>query len=525
MFVSIIFVSKIEYDNKKQMSSENFIDLSKYKVVKYLGRGNFGQVCLIKDKESKNYYAAKSSLFEIEKYDSKSETNQNSILFLYREIKIMASLDHPSIIKYIGYNPLNFEGDRFITIIYEYAPNGSLQQLIDLEKAKQSPNNWNDTIKLINIYGIASGMSYLHNHNIIHRDLKPENILLDSNLYPKITDFGLSKFTDSISSSMKIQSKYGAKGSPLFMAPEIFISELYSPSSDVYSFSIVLYSLITGLDPFQGCMLLEVLDKVCSGERPFIPSEVPFSYKKLIEKCWSHDPKDRPSFDEIKETIKTDNGFITEKVDKEEFHKFVEYINNYETNFDFLKGPHHLDTFSSACSKHIDFDSLETNQPVIFPSVDFEKLSAESKRLVEESKSDPHKKFEVAKNLFEGINGFQKDIPLGFNYLKASMFDKNFVEPFFYFCELLIDGKAIKPDLKEARQVLDQMKDKESAEHIFLLGRIEKKESNYQKALEYFRAASEKGHAESTYEYGKILMKGQGIKKNIIKAKELLEQA
>ncbi|KAK8838935.1 hypothetical protein M9Y10_032394 [Tritrichomonas musculus] len=507
--------------------ADNIIDLSKYKVIKYLGRGNFGQAYLIKDKESKKLYAAKSTLHEIQKYDPESKIDQNSILYLYREIKIMASLNHPSIIKYMGYNPLNFEGDRYITIISEYAPNGSLRQYINLEMAKQSPNNWTDTIKLINIYGIASGMSYLHKHDIIHRDLKPENILLDSNYYPKISDFGLSKITNSISTSMNIQSSYGVKGSPLFMAPEIFISESYSTSSDVYAFSIVVYCLITGLNPFQECKLLEIIDKVSSGERPFIPEKVPSAYKKLIEKCWSQNPKDRPSFDEIKETVKTDNGFITEKVDNTEFQQFVEFIDKYETSFDFLRGPHHLTTFSSTISKHIDFDSPNfLDQTVVFPSEDYEKLNADSKSLINESEKDPHKKFNVAKNLIEGLNGFQKNVILGFNYLRASMFDcENFSEPFFYLVKLLIEGKIIKSDFQEARQILDQIRDKESSSYFYLLGLLEKKEKNYQKAIEHFRVSSEKGHPESMYEYGKILMKGQGIKKNVIKAKELFEQA
>ena len=80
-----------------------------------------------------------------------------------------------------------------ISLIQEYVPNNTVQFYI--QKAFQgSPiPEWDITHKMIILLGISFGMKYLHSHNIIHRDLKPDNVLLDSNLYPKICDFGLSK--------------------------------------------------------------------------------------------------------------------------------------------------------------------------------------------------------------------------------------------------------------------------------------------------------------------------------------------
>ena len=106
------------------MASEeiNYIDLNKYKIVKFLGEGTFGRVFTVKDRDSRKIYAAKISHLVFEEIDPASD----QILFLFREIRIMSALDHPSIIKYIGYNPLNFEGEPFPTIISEYAPKGTL---------------------------------------------------------------------------------------------------------------------------------------------------------------------------------------------------------------------------------------------------------------------------------------------------------------------------------------------------------------------------------------------------------------
>lgn len=97
---------------------------------------------------------------------------------LSREVNIISKLNHPSILKFICYSPINFKKKNKPVIITEFASNGSLKDLISAEREKINNPNWNDTRKLIVIYGIASAMSYLHSHNILHRDLKQEKMLI-----------------------------------------------------------------------------------------------------------------------------------------------------------------------------------------------------------------------------------------------------------------------------------------------------------------------------------------------------------
>ena len=156
----------------------------------------------------------------------------------------MAALNHSSIIRYVGFSEIDFKDKPYPTIILEYAPNGTLKNIIDRENSGLSHEYWNDTKKLICIYGIASRMSFLHKNNIIHRDLKPENILMDEFFFPKITDFGLSKINDSIAESLNTTSQSDYKGTLLYTSPEVFEGCSCSEKSDVYALALIVYQII-----------------------------------------------------------------------------------------------------------------------------------------------------------------------------------------------------------------------------------------------------------------------------------------
>ena len=208
------------------------VDLAKFEVVKEIGRGKFGDVFLVKDKNTKQIFASKV-LQKCEEFD-----DLNSFL---KEVQISIESQCESIIKTHGFCFNNFQGEQMCpTFIMDYAQNGTLSNVL-----KTQPKEWNATKKLINIYGIVLGMKYLHEHNILHRDLKPDNVLLDENYYPKITDFGVSRMFDWNLTQKKTRS---FEGTPLYMAPEIFEDAYYSFKADTYSFSIILYEIFSNKD-------------------------------------------------------------------------------------------------------------------------------------------------------------------------------------------------------------------------------------------------------------------------------------
>ena len=311
-------------------SQKDNLDINLFEKRERISGGGFGEVFkIVKKNKSDEVYAAKISHYTID--------DPKLILPIVREVNINAGMNHPSVIKFIGFSPINFNHESKPVIITEYSKNGSLSDIIKLERQSRSIDGWDDTKKLLTIYGIASGMSYLHANNILHRDLKPSNILMDDYLLPKIADFGLSKIIHSSQETITIQSSLETKGTPIYMSPEIIESQDYTKAGDVYAFSIILYEILTNEEPFKNLNGFNIFKKVSNGDRPTFPFKIPDAYRNLIEKCWSQNPSDRPNFDSIVDELKNNSGFITELVDEDDFIQYIEFIDNYRSTFDKTK--------------------------------------------------------------------------------------------------------------------------------------------------------------------------------------------
>ena len=148
---------------------------------------------------------------------------------------------------------------------------------------------------------IAHGMQSLHNDGIVHGDLKSDNVLIlpfESKFDPIIGYF-LCKVAD-------YECSVGVVGTRFWRAPEILsslkggnnYSKLCTKQSDVYSYGMTCYEILTGHIP-----LAEIpsnnYDFVCHGGRPEIPRQIKPWIKDLLERCWHQNPSERPTFQQI----------------------------------------------------------------------------------------------------------------------------------------------------------------------------------------------------------------------------------
>uniref|UniRef100_A0A8C5LZN0 Tyrosine-protein kinase n=1 Tax=Leptobrachium leishanense TaxID=445787 RepID=A0A8C5LZN0_9ANUR len=274
------------------------------KKIRELGEGHFGKVslyCYDPNNDGTGEMVAVKSL--------KSGCSQQLESSWKGEIKILKTLYHENIVKYKGC--CSEQGDKIVQLIMEYVPLGSLRDYLPKHPVSLAQI-------LLFAQQICEGMAYLHSQHYIHRDLAARNVLVENENVVKIGDFGLAKAVPEGHEYYRVRED---GDSPVFWyATECLKDSKFFYASDVWSFGVTLYELLTRCDSYlsppvkfiemigatQGQMtVVRLIDLLERGQRLQCPADCPLEIYKLMKNCWEMEANFRPSFTNLVPILKS----------------------------------------------------------------------------------------------------------------------------------------------------------------------------------------------------------------------------
>ena len=259
-----------------------------YQVINQLGRGGMGEVFLAQDTRLGRKVALKM-------LPAAFTQNPDRVSRFEREAKAASALNHPNILTI--YEIGQSDGVHFIAT--EFVDGMTLRQRMNGAKMTLA-----ETLDLA--LQVATALAAAHEVGIVHRDIKPENVMVRPDGLVKVLDFGLAKLVGSLipaSELVKVSqtpvanglhTEFGIMmGTVRYMSPEQASGQPVDMRSDIFSFGVVLYELLTGRLPFTGATDRDILQKIIHGVPDPVGKEVPLELRAAVEKAVEKDPAKR----------------------------------------------------------------------------------------------------------------------------------------------------------------------------------------------------------------------------------------
>ena len=235
---------------------------NQYQVVEHIGRGGMADVWSARDQRLNRLVAIKT-------ISSSLSTDVDPVALFEQEAQTIAQMEHPHILPIYDFG----EYRDSLYIVMRYVTGGSLE-----DKLEERPLTLLETLQIGE--NIAKALDYAHQNNVIHLDLKPPNILMDSSGSPYLADFGLATVLDK-----QGRAQNPGSGTLLYMAPEQLTAEVIDHRADIYSFSIMIFHMLTSTLPFDGMVPLAIKQLQFREELPDLEQfndDIPFQITDIL---------------------------------------------------------------------------------------------------------------------------------------------------------------------------------------------------------------------------------------------------
>mmetsp|Transcript_28141 Transcript_28141/g.45600 ORF Transcript_28141/g.45600 Transcript_28141/m.45600 type:complete len:908 (+) Transcript_28141:221-2944(+) len=250
---------------------------SKYEQMEMIGKGSFGKVFKVRDREDRKIYVVKKL-----KFSDDTESEREAAL---SEVEVLSQLHHPNIVQY---RESFWDSKDHLCIVMGYCENGDLHEKI--QEAVQTSYKFPEEQVLDWFVQMCLAIQYIHSKKIVHRDLKSKNIFLTANNMVKLGDFGIAK---ALQGTMDMATTL--IGSPYYMSPEMCQNRPYNYKSDIWALGCVLYELCTLKHAFTAQHFPGMVLKILRGSYPPIPTTYSQGLRDLVATMLSKQPEQRPS--------------------------------------------------------------------------------------------------------------------------------------------------------------------------------------------------------------------------------------
>uniref|UniRef100_H2YZE6 receptor protein-tyrosine kinase n=1 Tax=Ciona savignyi TaxID=51511 RepID=H2YZE6_CIOSA len=263
-------------------------DPNRVSIGKVIGCGEFGEVfrgtLTLKD------FHGKQSVIDVAIKQLHALCQPHEQIDFLHEAKALEQFQHPNIVKLEAV----VTASRPFMIVTELMANGCLGMFLRHQRAAK--RFFKPVVLIRMLYGVSEGMEYLSKLGYVHRDLAARNVLINKDLVCKVADFGLTR---QINDHNTCTNTKGGKISLRWAAPEAVAYQTYSEASDVWSFGVFAWEVVTyGEKPYWSLTNQQVLQAINAYRLP-APEDCPSVLHQLMLECWHRDRNARPQFSRV----------------------------------------------------------------------------------------------------------------------------------------------------------------------------------------------------------------------------------